>query len=89
MVNNTRINYKSLPQECKIFLDAIDVIERTDATTVEEIVQDIESDQNTLKYFIDNEVSKSYTQEAINGLLENYNRLINVKEFIKNHFENK
>lgn len=85
MINTFGIKLKNLPHDCKVLLDAIDVMERTEGKTVTEVLRELEEEQNKLKYFIDNEVEKRFTQETVDGLLENYNRIINVKDFFQKY----
>jgi hypothetical protein len=85
MINTFGINLKSLPHDCKVLLDAIDVMERTEGKTVSEVIVELEEEQNKLKYFLGNEVEKRFTQETVDGLLENYNRIINVQDFFKKY----
>ena len=85
MINTFGIKLKNLPHDCKVLLDAIDVMERTEGKTVSEVIVELEEEQNKLKYFLGNEVEKRFTQETVDGLLENYNRIINVQDFFKKY----
>lgn len=97
MTKNFSVNHKSLPEECKVFLDCIDILEESPETDLDSLIRKLEGEKQLQELFIKREDTLPFCnkkeqrlhEETKDVLLENHLRLTNAIKFFTEHFTNK
>lgn len=83
------IEMKKLPKDCKALLDCIDILNTTDCKDVEAVDLGLINDEAVINRYLSTEVEKDTpNKHLVDRLLDNKNRIIEARKFLKTYFKN-
>lgn len=81
-----QINIDKLPEECKTFLDVIDVINETPTDSKKELLGKLNQEKEDVKHVLNKHID-NLNFVVVDELLDNINRVTKAEEFVKNVIE--
>lgn len=89
-LSNFTLDYDRLPKDVKVFLDCIDIVESSEATNKQEILDYIDKDSESLIGYYQRFTQKEeIPTKIVDSILDNHNRLEEAKKFLKTYFNGK
>lgn len=84
MLDNYQILLDKLPEDCKVFLDCLDLLH---SAKMEDVLASLEAKRAELLSMAEKESLKDdYNKKFVDALIDNVSRVDKITSFIKNHF---